>query len=137
MTDIQSAVGLVQLQKLNTIISERRQLADKYAEKLSALEGIIIPREPVWAKTNWQSYCIGLPKNSNQLEVMQKMLNLGVATRRGIMSSHLEKPFLSAQRGSLKNSEMVSKHYILLPLFNGMTETEQDRVVAVLAEAIA
>lgn len=136
MTDMQAAIGRVQLRKLDKIIFERRQLAKQYADKLSALKNIIIPKEPTWAKTNWQSYCIGLPAHCHQLDVMQKMLNLGVATRRGIMSSHLEKPFLSARRGSLKNSEVVSKNYILLPFFNGMTEAEQDRVVSVLTEAI-
>ena len=136
MTDMQAAVGRVQLGKLSAIVAERRRLAESYAQRLKRYQDIVIPQEPAWARTNWQSYCIGLPKGSDQIGVMQKMLDKGVATRRGIMSSHLERPFLTARRGSLKNSETVSKDYILLPLFNGMTDREQDRVVEVLAEAI-
>ena len=64
------------------------------------------------------------------------MLDNGVATRRGIMSSHLEPPFKNARHGSLKNSEVVSRGYILIPLFNGMTAKEQGQVVEVLGRAV-
>ena len=58
MTDMQAAVGRVQLKKLPAIVAERRKLAEHYADLLGSIPGVKIPREPDWARTNWQSYCI-------------------------------------------------------------------------------
>jgi dTDP-4-amino-4,6-dideoxygalactose transaminase len=137
MTDMQAAVGRRQLQRLPEIVAERRGLADRYGALLSSVPGVTPPVEPDWARSNWQSYCVGLPEGSDQIAVMQSMLDAGVSTRRAIMSSHLEPPFRDARRDSLAHSEAVSRSHILIPLFNGMTEAEQDRVVETLAEAIA
>lgn len=136
MTDLQAAVGRCQLRRLPIIVTERRALADRYANLLSAIPGVTPPAEPAWARSNWQSYCVGLPPGSDQITVMQAMLDRGVSTRRAIMSSHLEAPYRTAKAGPLVHSEAVSKSRILLPLFNGMTEAEQDRVVDVLAESV-
>ena len=136
MTDIQAAVGRRQLQRLPAIVAERRQLAERYAALLSGVPGVAAPHEPDWARSNWQSYCVGLPEGRDQITVMQSMLDAGVSTRRAIMSSHLELPFRDARRDSQKQSEAVSRSRILIPLFNGMTEAEQDRVVETLAEAV-
>lgn len=137
MTDIQAAVGRVQLPRLDAIVAERRKLADRYASLLSSIPGVKPPVEPDWARSNWQSYCVGLPEGRDQITVMQSMLDAGVSTRRAIMSSHLEPPFRDARRDSQTHSEAVSRSHILIPLFNGMTEAEQDRVAETLAEAVA
>jgi perosamine synthetase len=90
MTDIQAAIGRKQLERLSELVSRRRALADHYRELLGNLDGLILPREPEWAHSNWQSYCVRLPDRVDQKAVMQKMLDRGVATRRGIMCSHRE-----------------------------------------------
>lgn len=136
MTDIQAAVGRRQLQRLSAIVEERRHLAATYHQMLAGIPGVVPPTEPEWARSNWQSYCIGLPPGSEQLAVMQAMLDRGVATRRGIMSSHLETPYRQARRGSLVHSEAVSLHRILIPLFNGMSASEQEQVVDALAKSL-
>jgi perosamine synthetase len=61
MTDIQAAVGRKQLTKLADIVARRRALASRYAELLGNIEGLSLPFEPEWARSNWQSYCVRLP----------------------------------------------------------------------------
>ncbi len=85
LTDIQAAIGREQLKRLPQAISRRRQMAARYRQLLADIPGLVQPAEPEWARTNWQSYCVRLPENANQRDVMQRMLDEGIATRRGIM----------------------------------------------------
>jgi dTDP-4-amino-4,6-dideoxygalactose transaminase len=137
MTDIQAAIGRVQLKKLADMVAKRRQLAADYEVLLAEIEGIRIPTEPLWARSNWQSYCIGLPPGCNQLNVMQKMLDDDIATRRGIMCIHREKPYHTESANSLTfhNSEFAQDNSIILPLYHSMTQKDQYRVVNSLMKA--
>lgn len=140
MTDIQAAVGREQLKRLPAILEKRRALAVQYREKLGRIPGLRLPEEPSWARSNWQSYCVRLPEGVDQREVMQRMLDQGVATRRGIMCSHQEAAYADKQfwssAGELKESERAEEEAILLPLYPEMSRAEQDRVVEVLAGAL-
>ena len=90
MTDIQAAVGREQLKRLPAILQQRRRLAARYADLAADIPGLGLPAEPAWARSNWQSYCVRLPKGLDQRSVMQAMLDEGISTRRGIMCSHRE-----------------------------------------------
>jgi perosamine synthetase len=149
MTDIQAAIGREQLKRLPGIVARRRELADRYRELLPDIPGVIPPLEPSWARSNWQSYCIRLPEGCYQRRVMQGMLDAGVATRRGIMCSHREPTYIGERSWSceigpgncgcspsscarLQESEKAQDHSILLPLYQQMTNEEQDLVVKAL-----
>jgi len=136
MTDIQAAVGRVQLGRLPDLLAERRALAARYEQVLAGIP-VVRPREPNWAKHNWQSYCVRLPDGVDQRGVMQAMLDRGVATRRGIMCAHREPAYANrATRFALPHSEAAQDRCILLPIFPGMTEAQQDEVGEALAEAV-
>lgn len=137
MTDLQAAIARVQLKRLDGIVARRRALADRYADLLGAIPGVVVPRQPDWARSNWQSYTIGLPASAAQEAVMQAMLDGGVATRRAVMSSHLEKPWAAARRGDLSRSEQVSGTHIILPLFDAMSDADQVAVADALAHALS
>jgi perosamine synthetase len=137
MTDIQAAIGRKQLKRLPTLISRRRALASRYVELLGNIDGLRLPFEPRWARSNWQSYCVRLPDHVDQRGVMQTMLDQGIATRRGIMCSHREAPYLdSAPRHDLRQSELAQDRTILLPLYAQMSETDQERVADTLRKAL-
>jgi len=137
MTDIQAAVGREQLKRLPTIVARRRTLADRYDTLLKGLGRLVVPREPAWARSNWQSYCVRLPAEVDQVAVMQSMLDDGIATRRGIMCAHMEAAYAEKpRRFALPHSESARDGCLLLPLFPQMTDAEQEHVVASLAEAI-
>ncbi len=137
MTDIQAAIGREQLKRLPEIVARRRALALRYQVLLKSVPDITCPTEPDWARSNWQSFAIRLPRSVDQKSVMQHMLDCGVATRRGIMCAHLEPPYSQvARRHSLDLSEAGHRHTILLPLFPQMTGEDQQRVVMALRNAL-
>jgi perosamine synthetase len=148
MTDIQAAVGRVQLAKLTEVIARRRAQVLRYEELLAQIPGLVLPAEPVWARSNWQSYCVRLPDGLDQREVMQLLLDAGIASRRGIMCAHREpayarEPWRCGVRACaggdrcthLRESEAAQDHSILLPLFHEMTDAMQEQVAAALRRA--
>lgn len=150
LTDIQAAIGREQLNRLPTILGRRRLLAGRYQEKLSNVPELQLPFEPDWGWSNWQSYCVRLPPQSNQRQVIQTLLNAGISTRRGIMSAHREPiyleeawscgpnryicdcPPLSCQ--NLRESEQAQAQSILLPIFPELSEEQQDFIIAQIKE---
>ena len=153
LTDLQAAVGREQLKRLPEIVARRRELVQRYRRLLAVVDGLALPLEPAWARSNWQSYCVRLPARCDQRRVMQAMLDAGVATRRGIMCAHLEPAYTrepwscAGGRGRcpcpagscrhLVHSERAQQTAITLPLYHQMTEAEQDEVVAALVRACA
>jgi dTDP-4-amino-4,6-dideoxygalactose transaminase len=133
MTDIQAAVGREQLKRLPEIIETRRKLADTYRSLLSVIADLELPDEPNWARSNWQSFCVRLPDGCNQRTVMQRMLDEGVSTRRGIMCSHREPAYTDLSlRSPLPRSELAQDRSIVLPLYPQMTAAEQEKVATAL-----
>jgi dTDP-4-amino-4,6-dideoxygalactose transaminase len=137
MTDLQAAVGRVQVTRLGSIVDERRRIAREYRSRLSAIAGVVAPIEPAWARTNWQSYCVELPASSNQQAVMQRMLDEGVSTRRGVMNAHLENPYWSeAARAQLPHSERAQRRGMMLPMVPSMTASQVRHICDTLAAAL-
>jgi dTDP-4-amino-4,6-dideoxygalactose transaminase len=137
MTDMQAAVGRVQITRLESIVADRRRIAREYASRLATIDGVTAPVEPAWARTNWQSYCVELAEAFDQRVVMQRMLDDGVSTRRGVMNAHLEAPYRSASaHASLPYSERAQQRGIILPLVPSMTAAQLDEVCDRLAAAL-
>ena len=137
MTDIQAAIGRKQLGRLPELVSLRRVLAARYQELLGNVEGLLLPVEPEWARSNWQSYCVRLPNRVNQKAVMQELLDQGIATRRGVMCSHREPCYAEEKpRYDMRQSELAQDHAILLPLYAQMTEEDQVTVANALCGAL-
>jgi len=140
MTDIQAAVGREQLKRLPEVFERRRRLAARYRELLADIPGLSAPHEPSWARSNWQSYTVTLPEGADQRQVMQSMLDRGIATRRGVMCSHREPAYAEGGcgygPGGLRQSEESQERNILLPLFHQLTEAQQDRVVEALRSTL-
>jgi perosamine synthetase len=148
LTDIQAAVGREQLKRLPGVLERRRYLARRYLDGLAGLPGLVLPEEPSWARTNWQSFCVRLAGHLDQKDVMQRLLDLGIASRRGVMCAHREPAYTpdawTCRPGGrdcvcapgtckrLEESEKAQDHGVILPLYHQMTEADQDRVVAAL-----
>ncbi|MCK1359482.1 DegT/DnrJ/EryC1/StrS family aminotransferase [Bradyrhizobium sp. 199] len=131
MTDMQAAIGRRQLERLPELVARRRAVAAKYSEQLGNLDGLRLPSEPAWARSNWQSYCVRLPDRLHQRIVMQHLLDKGIATRRGIMCAHREQPYSSLTQGQdLRQSELAQDRSILLPIYAQMDLEDTLRVAA-------
>ena len=140
MTDVQAAIGRVQLERLPGIVARRREIARDYACRLAGIEGVAAPREPDWARSNWQSYCVRLA-GADQRWTMQALLNRGISTRRGIMNAHLEGAYLdrgcSVLGSDLARSEAAQNSSIILPLSFQMSEAELAYVAETLGEILS
>lgn len=130
MTDIQAAIGLEQLKKLPVIVQKRRELAEMYLQQLSNIPGIILPTQPHYARSNWQSFIVRLSDPSKQKRVMELLQKRGVASRRGIMNAHQELPYQkSFSVGSFPKSTCARDTGIILPLYHAM-EYEEVKTVS-------
>jgi dTDP-4-amino-4,6-dideoxygalactose transaminase len=132
MTDIQAAVGIEQLKRLPELVIERRELAEKYANLLADISWLAPPHEPPYARSNWQSYPVRFAEGAPLVrdELMQALLDMGIATRRGIMNAHQETAYSGAHY-KLEQSERALDRVILLPLFSG-SSVEIEKVVGAI-----
>ena len=139
LTDIQASVGIRQLEKLDWIIKKRRKIANRYHKAFSGIPGIQLPLEKKGYFSNYQSYSIFLkdecPLNRN--DIMQKMLDAGISTRRGIMTTHRETAYKEEYKLlSLPVSEKSSDRSIILPLYIPMKDEDMEKVILTLKKIL-
>lgn len=139
LTDIQASVGIKQLEKLDWLIEERRKIALRYIDAFKDLDCIRLPVEREGYFSNYQSFSIYIKDNApiNRNALMEKMLDAGVSTRRGIMTSHRETAYKNDYANmSLPESERASDNSILLPLFIPMSTEEIETVISTFHKLI-
>jgi perosamine synthetase len=135
MTDIQAAVGLVQLGRLAGLVEQRRALAARYHELLAGLDELVPVRDPAYGQTNYQSFWVlldGFPVGRD--EVLAELAAKGVSARRGIMAAHLEPAYADATPGPLPVTERLTRESLILPLHHALTADDQDHIVGVLRD---
>jgi dTDP-4-amino-4,6-dideoxygalactose transaminase len=133
MTDLQAAVGLVQLRRLDAMVTRRRALAAAYHSGIDGIAGLRAVNDPPHGTTNYQSFWVLLgdvPVSRNEL--MELFAARGITTRRGIMAAHLEPSCERWATRPLPVTEHLTQRSIVLPLFHDMTPAEQERVIEVL-----
>jgi dTDP-4-amino-4,6-dideoxygalactose transaminase len=137
MTDVQAAIGLVQLAKLGRQIERRRELAARYQQLLAGIPGLATIRDPGYGTTNYQSFWVMLPDGFpvSRDDLLRMLADAGVSARRGIMAAHLEPAYAGVAVPPLPVTERVTAGSLILPLFHEMTEEEQDLVVSVIHAA--
>jgi dTDP-4-amino-4,6-dideoxygalactose transaminase len=137
MTDIQAAVGLVQLRKLDAMVDRRRELASRYQAMLSDVPGLRTVKDPAWGESNFQSFWVeldpGFPLSRNTL--LSTLAQEGVSARAGIMAAHRQPAYAGQRHVDLSATERLTDQTLILPLFHTMTELEQQAVVAVIRRA--
>src|SRR5215212_592744 len=138
MTDLQAAVGLVQLGKLDAMVAERRALAERYRDALGDVPGLLLPTDPPCGTTNYQSYVVRLDDELpiERDAVMQELLDGGIASRRGIMAAHLEPACADLSAPELPVTERLTRRSLILPLFHGMDAAQVERVADTLARCV-
>jgi perosamine synthetase len=139
LTDIQAAVGIKQLEKLDWLIEERSKIAQQYLNAFKDLPGIRLPAVPADCVSNWQSFSVYL-KPDCRIErnaLMQAMLDQGISTRRGVMTTHRETAYRDFPlRAPLPVSDNESDRSIILPLFVPMTKEEIDFVITTFRKLV-
>lgn len=137
MTDIQAAVGLVQLSRLADMVLRRRELASRYHEALADVPGLRLVRDPVWGTSNFQSFWVEVdddyPLGRNAL--LSILAEEGVSARAGIMAAHRQPAYATHPRGDLAMTERLTDNTLILPLFHTMGDEDQRTVVEVIRRA--
>ena len=139
MTDMQAALGLVQLGKLRAILDARAAQARFYDDHLGDLEEIQCPVVPDGVEHCYSSYCIRLRPGSRRTrdEVLQTLGDRGISCRRGIPPLYKEAFFRPRHPDLyLPVSEEVERSTLFLPIFPGLGEGEQAYIVACLKESL-
>lgn len=136
MSDIQAAVGVAQMGKLDKLLHERRHLALHYTELLGGLDELILPTDD--PGHTYQSYVVRLASGDREKRnsVMEELAAHGIQTRPGTHAVHR----LGYYAGKYKlrpeqfpNACCAEDATITLPIFPGMTEDQQNSVVKIIA----
>lgn len=137
MTDLQAAVGLVQLDRLPAMVARRRELAASYARVVAGLPGLRLVADPAWGTTNFQSCWLEvLPEHPmDREELMEHLAGAGISARRGIMAAHRQPAHEARDHVPLPVTEQLTDGTLILPLFHQMTDGEQARVCDALDTA--
>ena len=137
MTDMQAAMGLVQLGRLPGMVARRRELAQRYYELLDGLP-VRPVRDPAFGTSNFQSFWVELPDDApSMLDVLTSMAANGVSARRGIMAAHLEPAYADHPHVNLPVTEHLTSRTVILPLYHELTDSDQRTVVDALARALS
>lgn len=136
MTDLQAAMGLVQLRRLPGIVARRRELAARYHQLLAPL-GLRAVIDPAFGTANYQSFWVELPGDAPPvIDVLSALAQAGVSARRGIMAAHLEPAYAGHPHAPLPVTEHLTAHTLILPVHHELTEDDQQTVVGALAGAL-
>ena len=134
MTDLQAAVGLVQLDRLDGVVARRRQIAAGYAKDIAELRGLRLVADPDWGTTNFQSCWVevGPDYGWDRDGLLIALAEADISARRGIMAAHRQPAYTGRDHGPLPFTEHLTANTLILPLYHQMSESEQARVIDVL-----
>lgn len=135
MTDLQAAVGIVQLKKLDQFIDEREKWAAYYNEELKDLEWLRIPEVGEGYKHGWQSYVIYIDESKSpgtRNQIMERLQEMGVSTRPGTHAPHMLNYYADKYNinpDDFPGARDCNNYSMSIPLFNKMTHEDYKYVV--------
>ena len=141
MTDLQAAVGIVQLGRLPEIVQRRREIAARYADALAGVPGLRAVADPGWGTSNFQSYWVEVgpefPRTRDQL--LADFAAAGISARPGIMASHRQPAYRDLDTGTatLTVTERLTDNTLILPVYHQLTDADQARVIDCLVPQLA
>ncbi|MDR7191193.1 dTDP-4-amino-4,6-dideoxygalactose transaminase [Microbacterium sp. BE35] len=139
MTDLQAAVGLVQLGRLPEIVARRRKIAERYQGAIEEIVGLRAVTDPEYGTGNFQSFWVevGDEYPTDRDGLLEALANADISARRGIMAAHRQPPYRDlTPEGGLPVTERLNEKTLILPVFHQLTQEDQDRVIAVLRAPI-
>jgi perosamine synthetase len=139
LSELQSAMGVAQMEKLSAIITRRRELAATLSDMLASIPFLRLPSEPKWNGHIYQSYVILVDERLNRDQIVEEMKTHGIETSIGTYALH-DQPFFQSQygykSGELPNSHVAFMHSIALPFYPQMNNDDLNLIVETLKMAI-
>ena len=139
LSDIQGAMGIAQLEKLDWILENKRRLASLLRDKLQNIDGITAPIEPDWGGHVYQSFVILLDEGIDRDAVIHVMREKGVETTLGTYAVHAQPFYMKNygyQPGDLHRSYTAFRQSLTLPLYPQMEEDMLDTITDTLEQTI-
>ncbi len=135
ITDIQCALGISQMDRLDSFISRRRLLAGRYDEAFKDIKGITTPYQAEGCNSSWHLYTIQV---ENRKEVFDILRKAGIGVNVHYIPVYMHPYYCENGYSNVKcgNAEEVYRHIISLPLYPGLTEEQQDYVIEKVIEAV-
>ena len=140
MTDLQGAVGLAQLTKLDRFIGERHQWADYYTRELAPIKWLRTPVTPDGYEHGWQSFVCYIDEKlapMSRNSIMQALQDRGISTRPGTHAVHMLGLYQQKYRlmpDDYPAARDCDRFSMAIPLHNRMTADDYNYVVAALRE---
>lgn len=139
-TDIQAAIGLAQLDKLDRILELRAAAARRYGELLAALDGIDVPTpDDDEHRRSWFVYVVRLDEGLDRAAIMEELRQEGIGTAEYVPCIHLQ-PYMRERYGFAEGlcpvAEATAARTMALPFFTQIERIDQEHVVGVLRDAI-
>lgn len=140
LTDLQAAVGVAQLERLDELLDERVRVAGLYRERLAAIEGLALPcadRPP--ERRSWFVFVVQLPEDVEREVVISRLAECGIASKAYLPCIHLLPHFrerFGYRGGEFPVAERIAQRSLALPFHAGMGEGEVDRVADELAGVV-
>jgi perosamine synthetase len=133
ITDIQAAIGLSQMARLNEMLRLRRRVAERYIEGLARHPFIALPFVPGHVQPNWQSFQVRVRAGSalTRNAVMERLHGRGIPVRRGVMASHREAPYREPSV-HLPNTVAAADNCLQLPMHPGLEDDQVGHILASL-----
>lgn len=138
MTELQAALGLSQLQRLDDFVQRRRELAAQYQSLLSGLP-LTLPNVESDADSAWHLYVIQLQDTSRRAEVFESLRQAGIGVNVHYIPVHTQPHYeaMGFRQDAFPKAQAYYAGAISLPLFATMTDQQQGEVVAALKTALA
>lgn len=137
MTDIQAALGVVQLGRLDTVVPRRREIAATYQRMLADVPGLRCVTDPAHGRTNYQSFWVEVsePFPLDRERLLEVLGEHDISARRGIMAAHRQPPYAGQAMAPLPVTERLTDRSLILPVFHQMTDEQQGRVIEAVRSA--
>lgn len=140
ITDIQAALGLSQLQRLNEFVERRKTLAERYNQRLQDLP-VTLPWQHPQTASSWHLYVICLKLNeikSTHRQIFEALRQSEIGVNLHYIPVHTQPYYqqLGFKWGDFPQTEQYYQAAISLPLHAGLSVTDHDRVVAALKESL-
>ncbi|WP_096439219.1 DegT/DnrJ/EryC1/StrS family aminotransferase [Alteribacter populi] len=141
MSELQAAVGVGQMERLNEILAKRDRAADRYLQLIKQSQlPVTTPELIKGGKMSWFVFIVVLPKSVNREKIITSLLKEGVQSKPYFPSIHLQKSFCKKfgdQAGRFPYSEEMSARTLAIPFYSTITEREQAFVIKALKKALA
>ncbi|MBL8487341.1 MAG: DegT/DnrJ/EryC1/StrS family aminotransferase [Rhodocyclaceae bacterium] len=138
MSEIQAALGVVQMMRLDAIVRDRRATAAAYLERIDGIGGVSVPLSTAAENCTFQSFVVLLDEAIDRDGVVRDLRAEGIEATLGTYAMHAQPAFarFGYRPGDLPHSWRAQRQAVTLPLLPGMAEEMLDRVVARFGAAV-